>query len=311
MLYYGMVAICDVLFGSQFLTKRQYVKKMGSGLFATMFLTVWGSILSIAIMLFLNGGKLEFTSFTFIMVLVRCINGIVFTICSLKSFERVNLATYSIYAMLGGMILPIIAGVFFYHESFTWGLMLCILFIGVAIWLTNLKKTPKEKEINENETAEAAKDKRKNKWIAGLIYAGVFCTNGMSGVISKFYTSAPWAKASNEGFTLLYSITLLVYAAIMVAVLWKKRPKIHVKSTLLALCGNAGNNVANYLLLIALAVLPASTNYSLVTGGTLIVSTLLSYLTDEKPSLAEWIAVACAFVGIICMITLPYTIFMI
>lgn len=317
LLYYGLVAIADLLFGSQFLTKRQYVKKMGSGLFATMFLTCLGGVLSGIIMLCLNGGKFEFTPFTMIMVLVRYVNSLVFMVCSLKSFERVNLATYSVYAMLGGMILPIIAGVFFYHEEFTVGLLLCILLIGAAIYLTNLKKRVKKEEKQEEngETTaieeNAEKKNKKGKWIAALIYAGVFCSNGMAGVITKFYAEAPWEKASNAGFSLLGAIWTVAYSAIMVAILWKKRPPIQIKPTLVALCGNAGNRIANHFLLIALAVLPATTNYSLVTGGTMIVSTVLSYFTDKKPTLADWAAVICSFVGIVLMLALPYTLFII
>ncbi len=306
--YYLLVVLCDALFGSEFLTQRQYAKKMGSGFFASMFLIAWGSILSIFIMLFLNGGKLEFTPFTALMVLARSANSLIFIFCSLKSFERVNLATYSIYTMLGGMILPIIAGVFFYHETFTVGLLLCILLIGGAIWLTNMKLGAKK---TATDGAPAEKASVKSKLIAALIYAGVFITNGLSGVISKFYTEAPWPKASNEGFSLLTAIFALVYSSVIVLCMWKKRPKLYFKPTLFALCGNAGNNLANYLLLLALAVLPASTNYSLVTGGTMIVSTLLSYCTKDKPKLADWLAVACAFVGIILMLCLPYKIFVI
>ncbi|MBR2969022.1 MAG: hypothetical protein IKC36_04185, partial [Clostridia bacterium] len=59
------------------------------------------------------------------------------------------------------------------------------------------------------------------------------------------------------------------------------------------------------LLLIALTVLPASVNYPMVTGGTIIVSTLLSYLTPQKPRWREWLAVALSFTGIMLLTLLP------
>lgn len=73
----------------------------------------------------------------------------------------------------------------------------------------------------------------------------------------------------------------------------------------IAVIGSVGNRIANYLLLLALAVLPASVNYPMVTGGTIIVSTILSYFTDKKPSRVDWLAVGLAFIGIMFLTLLP------
>ena len=294
-MYYGLVCIAVVLFGSQFLTNSEYVKKMGSGLFQTMFLILLGGSLGAVIMLFANKFRFEYTHFTLMMAFVTFLNSFLCTLCSLKCFERVNLAVYSIYSMLGGMILPILVGVIFYEEAFTWGLGICVAFICVAIVLVSMKKTEKNDE-----------EKTKKNWISLLFYIGVFFFNGMSGVISKFYTEAPYLKASSAGYSLLNSLFTVVVSLIFVLYFWKKRPKIHAKPTLMALCGSAGNLTANYLLLLALAVLPASVNYSFVTGGTIIVSTVLSYFTDKKPTIKEWIAVGVSFIGIMFLVFLPF-----
>lgn len=291
---YVLVIIAVILFGAQFLTKSEYVKKMGSGLFQTMFLSLLGGVVGAVVMLFTNKFRFEYTHFTLIMSLVNFTNGFIFTLCSLKSFEYVNLAVYSIYTMLGGMILPILAGVLFYKESFTWGLGICIVFVCVAIVLVSVQKKKDKQE-----------KKAKNSKLALLFYMGVFISNGMSGVISKFYTEANFAKASSAGYSLLASLITAILSLAFVLIFWKKRPKIYIKPTLIALGGNVGNRVANYLLLLALAVLPASVNYSFVTGGTIIVSTLLSYFTDKKPSLKEWLSVISAFIGIMFLVFLP------
>lgn len=294
---YALVIIAVILFGAQFLTKSEYVKKMGSGLFQTMFLSLLGGVLGAVIMLFTNKFRFEYTPFTLLMSFVVFANGFLFTLCSLKSFEKVNLAVYSIYSMLGGMILPILAGVLFYQEAFTWGLGLCVAFVFIAILLVSIHKDKKTGEKKEED---------KSSKIAILFYIGVFVFNGMSGVINKFYTEAPYPKASSAGYSLLSSLITVVVSLLLIALLWKKRPKIYMKPTLIALFGNAGNRVANYLLLLALAVLPASVNYSFVTGGTIIVSTLLSYFTDKKPSLKEWLAVLAAFTGIMFLVFMPF-----
>ena len=300
-MYYGLVCIAVVLFGTQFLTKSEYVKKMGSGLFQTMFLSLLGGILGAIIMSFTNKLQFEFTPFTLLIAFVKYVNGFIFTLCSLKAFQWVNLSVYSVYSMLGGMLLPILAGVLFYQEPFTWGLGICCLFTVVAVVLVALKKGKKK----ENDSEEERKSK-KVFWLALLCYVGVFVCNGMSGVLTKFYASAPYEKASSAGYSLLSSILAIALSLVFVLVLWKKRPKIYAKPTLIALCGNAGNLIANYLLLLALAVLPASVNYSLVTGGTIIVSTVLSYFTEKKPTVQEWLAVVAAFIGIMFLVFMPF-----
>lgn len=286
-MYYGYVCIAVLLFGAQFLTKRDYAKKMGSGLFPTMLLTLLGGILSAIIMAFTSGFVIEITPFTLIMAFISSLNGFLFNLCSLKAFERVNLAVYSVYSMLGGMILPIIAGVAFFDEELSAGLILCCVFIFTAIVLVNVKKHSSGKG---------------GSFVNALFYLGVFTFNGMSGVINKLYSAAAYEKASSAGFSMLCSVVTVALSFIFVAVLWKKRTKIYAPATLLALCGNAGNRVGNYLLLLSLAVLPASVNYSMVTGGTIVVSSVLSSLTGNKVHKYEWLAVASSAIGIACLI---------
>ena len=62
------------------------------------------------------------------------------------------------------------------------------------------------------------------------------------------------------------------------------------------------NKVANYMLLIALAHVPASTQYPMVTGGVMIVSTILGFFTAKKPSKKEIISVALSFAGIMALV---------
>ena len=62
--------------------------------------------------------------------------------------------------------------------------------------------------------------------------------------------------------------------------------------------------VANYMLLIALAVLPASVQYPFVTGGTMIVSTVISLICRQKPSWRELVSVGLSFAGVLVLVFL-------
>jgi len=63
--------------------------------------------------------------------------------------------------------------------------------------------------------------------------------------------------------------------------------------------------VANYLLLLSLAQLPASVQYPMVTGGVMIVSTVIALFTHKKPGKRELFSVLFAFAGILAVTLIP------
>ena len=65
------------------------------------------------------------------------------------------------------------------------------------------------------------------------------------------------------------------------------------------------NKVANFLLVIALGYVDASVQYPMVTGGTMVVSTLLSCFGDKKPNKREILSVGLAFVGMLLLFLIP------
>ena len=65
------------------------------------------------------------------------------------------------------------------------------------------------------------------------------------------------------------------------------------------------NRVANFLLVIALAHVDASVQYPMVTGGVMIVSTLICFFGKNKPSKKEMLSVILAFVGMLALFVIP------
>ncbi len=285
-MYYGLVGIAVVMFGFMFLSNKKYSEEMGNGIFAAMFLNALGALSSLPILFAIGGFAFEYTHFTLLMSAATFANSLLFTLCSLKSLEIVNLSVYSLLSMLGGMILPVVVGVLFFREKMTIGIALCLVFIILALLLTvDTKKSG---------------DKR-----ALLYYIGVFVFNGMSGVISKIYVGMPFEKASNEGYSLLSAIFALGVSLIFLLTMRKKECKITKTAVLYGAATGPLSRIANYLLLLALTVLPASVNYPLVTGGTIIVTTILGYFTEKKPTARDWAAVTLSFVGIMFLTLLP------
>ena len=117
MIDYAIVTIATVMFGVQFLFNNLYERKSGNGIGATLIFTFIGGIIGIVSLIIVNGFTFTITPFTIIMAAINAISSIAYTFCSLKAFEKINLSLYSLFAMLGGMLLPFFQGVIFYNEQ--------------------------------------------------------------------------------------------------------------------------------------------------------------------------------------------------
>ena len=100
-------------------------------------------------------------------------------------------------------------------------------------------------------------------------------------------------------------ILSLVLTGIFLLIFGVEKKKLNFKAVIAMAGSGIINRVANLFLLIALATVPASAQYPFITGGTMIVSTLLSFFTDKKPSKREIIAVIISFVGILFLLFIP------
>lgn len=282
-MYYAVISVAVVMFGVQFFFNRKYQKRCGSSLRAMLVFALGNGAVGTAVLLIINRFALEFTPFSFFMAFLMAANTVMFTFCSLKALGKINLSLYSVFSMLGGMVLPFIVGIAFFGEELTAAKIICIILIAAALFLTVKKGESK----------------------GGFVwYAGIFLLNGMSGVISKIEQAAPFRKTSDAGFSVLAAVLCVVICA--VALIFVKGEKIKPDKIGLLSIGGAGilSRVGNYLLLLALSHLPASAQYPFVTGGVMIVSTVICFFTDEKPKKRELCAVAVSLAGILALVLL-------
>ena len=282
-MYYALLSVSVVLFGVQFLFNDKYEKEAGNNTASTFLFTFISSLSGLFSLLVINKFQIDATPFTLIMAFLTSANIIAYNFCSLKAIEHINLSLYSLFAMLGGMVLPFVTGIIFYDEPLTLGNTICLVLISIALTLT------------------VGKGNKKNK-LATLYYAGVFVLNGMAGVLSKIYASGNYDKCNEAVYSIWAAFFGILSAGIVLVILRRKLPKISKKAYLFGTGYGVINKFANYLLLISLAVLPASVQYPFVTGGVMIVSTIISLLCGQKPSKKELGAVALSFIGIMALV---------
>lgn len=287
-MYYALIMLSVAMLGGCFAFNDLYRKMRASNLLSSMESSFIGAAAGIVVLFIINGVKLEFTPFTLIMSFLVAINGIAFTYLSFKALETTNLSLYSLFSMLGGMVLPFAQGIIFYNEKFTLAKAVCVVFICAALALTVKKGEGKKGYI---------------------YYIGIFVLNGMSGVLSKFFTELPFEKTSAAAYSMYGAAWTIVISGILWVVLKKQgkynMPKYTLAAGSIAAAKGCVNRVANFILVLALAHVDASVQYPMVTGGVMIMSTIICLFGKNKPSRREIISVALAFVGLLLLFAIP------
>ena len=255
-----------------------------------------GALAGLLVLVIINGFAFEFTPFTLLMATLAAINSIAFTFFAFRALDSINLSLFSVFTMLGGMALPFFQGILFYGEGVTVAKVICVLLI-IAALICTVEKGEKKRGT--------------------IYYIGIFVLNGMAGVLSKIFTSSSLPKTSAAGYSIWCAAVTVALSAVAWGILTyvqkKKNADIQEGVSKKALWQSYGigalqgsvNKVANFLLIIALAHVDASVQYPMVTGGTMIVSTIISYFGEKKPSKRELISVALAFLGMVALFVIP------
>ena len=309
-IYYLLIVISVFMFGGSFAMQDVYRRMRGAdGVKLTFEMIFIGSLGGLIALILINcfsfdsgihfdvsGLNPGFTWFTLLIAVLSVINGFLFTYCSFKVLGIVNLSMFSLFAMLGGMVIPFFQGIVFYKEPITLAKIIAVIFITLALICT----------IDFNKKSSSKTDKK-----AYIYYFGVFMLNGLGGALSKIYSSAPQQiRISDAGYSIWLSLLNTIIAGIVLLVAFpKKRAEQNgVGFTDTAICATSGvlNKVANFMLIVALTSgIDASVQYPMVTGGVMIVSTLAAYLTDKKPTKKEVLSIAIAFIGTLMLFVIP------
>lgn len=266
-----MVIFSALLFSLQFLFNNGYQRQNGTGWESTLKFSFYTALAGLIIMFATNKFRMEFSLFSAAVATVYGAVSILLNYSTIKAFEYACLSVYSIYSMIGGMMLPIIYGLLCGEELNPTKLICCVLIV-VSVAMT-------------------AENKQSKK--AFRYYIAVFFLNGMFGVISKFHQSHTKYCVDSGSFLILTRVVMLIICLILM--LKDKKFAIDIKS--LTYCtGAAGLNCfGNLILLIALLHLPASVQYPMVTGGTIAFSVIIDLIRRTKVTNRQIIAAVISF----------------
>ena len=184
--------------------------------------------------------------------------------------------------MLGGMLLPFSFGILFLDEPLTAGKIACVIFILLSLLLT-LEKGGGSKG-------------------AFKYYLAVFVLNGSVGVVTAFHQSGIAQAVNSSSYMFLEAIWSLILPLLWYLIQYRRLPIVSAPTVwnqgAYALC----NGLGSLFTVIALTVLPASVQFPIVTGGTMVFSTLLGLGLKEKLNVRKVLSLLAAVIATVLVI---------
>ena len=304
-MYYAMLIGASFLFGSQFMATKAFEKNYGktvrASLSFSLLYSLFAGVIFFIIKLISSGTVFNLNPFSLCMAFGLSLVNILSSAIGIKTLALGDIAVYSLFLMLGGMIVPFFAGIVFLKESVS----VCNL-IGVAIMIIALCLPVFFGKKNKNaEKAQTDGDtKKKTSVFFYVLCVFLFILNGLSSTLSKFNSVREGAALGAEFTFYTYGIQFVIsLAAFALTTAFgksdktqneEKQPGILFRPVAIG-CGagfGAVNGTAFLMSSVAAEHVVAVAQYPLITGATILFSSLLAFLFyREKPTALQLVQI--------------------
>ena len=297
MIYYLFIIIAVLLITAQFSFTKIFANQIEQTTATVMVMLVFTSSVGALLFLIINGFQIEFSMFSFVMAFAFGTIMVFYFVIGVKVLSLGSLAVYSMFMMLGGMIVPFIYGILFLIDCVTVGKVIgCFVLAGFMIMQTCVQKS---------ESTDKGTKKKRILFI--FLCLVIFFINGSVSVISKAHQINA-AAISEKSFTFL-SCSITVVEALLFLVfkrIFSVKSKLYTeikqiiktKPVLIMVALGIVMHIGNFLLLIAAAHIPASIQFPMISGGAIFFSAIVSLLFfKEKIPKLEMFAVIGAFLS--------------
>ena len=299
MIDYILILAAVMCCAMQFASMKIYQSNVRQTTVTAITLLIVSNLAAMLVYLVVGGFSVHFSWFSFFWICVKAIVTIPYFVLGVKSLSLGSLAIYSMFMMLGGMILPFLYGVIFLDEELSlWKIVGVILLTGfIVLQATSQGKDGQEKKV----------DGKQNTYFFFIICLLIFLLNGATSIISKAHQVGKNA-VDEISFTVMSSFLTVALSALILGGLLCKRDRMEklgqIKSAfswkpfLGMIAVGVISCTGNFLLLKAASNVPASIQFPLVSGGVIVLSAIVSVcIFKEKLSKKEWISIAGAFLS--------------
>lgn len=277
MKYYFIVLLAVVGLAVNFCLTKLYQNRTGTGFrLSVLFNIITGAFTAVLFFFingFMNGFSLHFTSFSWLMAFLLLLFCGGYALIGFKIIAMGDIAVYTMFLMLGGMMLPYFFGLIFLQEEFSY-LRLAGLILMVAAIALSGREGDKE-------------GKKKGSLVFFLLCMVVFCLNGGGSIVSKIHQ-----LPVNESRAVLSPVFVMMAGIIRVVIFSliylgirihdKKLPedrrpapiKLPLSVVLILLASSAVDGASYLCQLAGASHLPATVLYPMITGGSVVLTAL-------------------------------------
>lgn len=307
-IYYILLFCSALIFSLQFLITKQYQRRNGTGFLSSVRLSLF-AYLAIALFFFIKGCitfkglNFGFSWFTLLMTLLVAVVSLSCVYMGIKVLAVGDMSIYSVFMMLGSLVLPSLVGLLFYEETLTAlkGVALLCMFAAIIFSVSGV-------------------DKSKLTFKALLYYVGIFVMNGMIGVLFTVHQNQPELTASvirnadgalvvnNDVFMTWYGLSTVILCSIFYLTFFivqkvKNKGNSETAETVTENTSKGESVIKGFLITFALAALyglcnglgdyfialatqphalGSSVTFPIINGGTILFSTLIGIVLYKE-----------------------------
>lgn len=306
MQYYIMILIAVVLLAVQFASNRAYSIRQGSSAKASLtFTTLVGFTCAVVMLLIavFSGEGFVITPYSLGMGAIVAALCCTYTFIGFKIMALGSLSVYTMFLMLGGMMLPYLFGVFWLNEEVSLWRIIGFLLLALSLVFPVV----------------AREKAGKSSVIFIVLCLAVFCLNGCVSITSKVHQiNELYAKSGSASFSFITnSINAVMSAAGLAIISFREKKQLKEKAgknaiavfthedaprtsswviAVIVLINAVAGGVSYVLQLVSAAHVAASALYPMITGGSVVLSALAGLLCfKEKPDKISLIGLILSF----------------
>ena len=274
---YALLILSAFLFSSEFIFVKLFENKNGSSYTSALSFSLGSSVIGLPILFACNGFTLGFSWYTLLMAVLLALVSVAANIIGIKAVAIGSVAVYTLFMMLGGMLIPFVVGAVFLREKVKiWYIIAVALLIGALVL-----------PVFDNSESQSGKKGKKIFWLFIALCFVLFMLNGANSTIGNLHQNEniKLEKAGTVDFLIWKYIFKVIYCSILFFVHREKgKYKLLVgKASLLTGAGFAAVHIAATLLQLYCAItVNASLMYPLVTGGVIIFTPILSRIIFKE-----------------------------
>ena len=297
---YLLILLADLGIAAQFCLSKLYQKRtltaadgMRAYIRRSVFFSMISGLVGMVFFFCLSSFRLNLTPFSVVFAVSLALVSTTLQLTGIAMMSFGSVAVYTMFMMLGGMLLPFVAGIFFFGEQITPMRAVGLIVLCAALALSALGGSATETNA------------RRKKAFYGFCTA-VFVLNGAVSILSKTHQMSAQRMETNEFIVLSNLVGVIISAVIYLVV---KAPNANVaekgawRNILIICIFSVTSGLAYMLQLIGAAHIDASVLYPMVTGGTIVLSTFAGWVFfSEKPGRRTLISSAAALAATIMFI---------